>query len=205
MNNNNTRKNSNSNRSNSNISLEEMTLGKLIMELKKNDEFRKNVKSMFENTNSPLHQDLDNLRNEVNELKNQVAQLREELKNKQVGGDLDNGFNNQENNESPSQHPLNNTNSVLSADITLPTIPQTPVSPITGNQSSQIMQDMGHSPMASRMQSSSPPSGFITNDFSSSWLFSNISGHKSEQLPHPIHSSSLIITFLLIESSTCEI
>ena len=212
MNNNNTRKNSNSNRSNSNISLEEMTLGKLIMELKKNDEFRKNVKSMFENTNSPLHQDLDNLRNEVNELKNQVAQLREELNNKQVGGDLAvpvsgnlngtigqnnstlngsalstpqtptqqttdfptpgpvgeqggdlvNGFS-QENNEFPSpspQPPLNSTNSVLSADNTL-TIPQTPVSPITGNQSPQPeLQTPGFSPdNSSPMELSPIPSG----------------------------------------------
>ncbi len=88
-NNNSNRKNSPNNNSNKNLSLEDMTLGKLILELKKNDEFRKNVKTMFEDTNSPLHQDFEKLNDEIANLKKELAELREEVRrHHQEGGDL---------------------------------------------------------------------------------------------------------------------
>lgn len=84
--------NNKKNNSNKNLSLDNLTLGKLIDELKNNQQFRNNVKEMFENTNSPLHKDFETLHERVNDLEKQLAEIREEIKQyHQNGGDLNTG------------------------------------------------------------------------------------------------------------------
>ena len=64
------------------------------------------------------------------------------------------------------------------------------------NYASQWIQSTGQVSIASSIHCSDPPSGMMTNAFSSVSSMPNTSGHSSTQLSQPIHSYVSMNTFL---------